>query len=453
VSVPGARGAPAPHDDLQAGSPDVLRRELGVFGATMMGLGAMVGTGVFVSIGVAAGVAGPAVVAAIALAAGVAACNALSSAQLAASHPVSGGTYEYGYRYLHPWLGFTAGWMFLCAKSASAATAALGFSGYALNSFGFGAGGGPALTALAAGTVAALTLLVLSGIRLSNLANVAIVSVSLASLATFVLTGLPRAWSEGAANLTRFEGTRAEAAFWPALLQATALLFVAYAGYARIATLGEEVRDPRRTLPRAIVASLLVALVVYVAVGLVAVAAVGADQLGSLAEERAAPLELAARTFPWGGAGAVVAVGAMTAMLGVLLNLILGLSRMELAMGRRGDLPAALARLDPARTTPYVAVIGSGAPVLALTLVGDVRTTWSFSAFTVLIYYAITNLAALRLPEAERRYPRWVAGLGLAACLGLAFWVDRPVWIAGLALLALGLGFRAARRRLTGAEA
>jgi APA family basic amino acid/polyamine antiporter len=113
-----------------------LKREVGVFGATMMGIGSMVGAGVFVSIGIAAGIAGPAVLLAIALAAVVATCNALSSAQLAASMPVSGGTYEYGYAYLTPWLGFTAGWMFLCAKTASAATAALGFAGYLLQLLG-----------------------------------------------------------------------------------------------------------------------------------------------------------------------------------------------------------------------------------------------------------------------------------------------------------------------------
>ena len=113
-----------------------LRHDVGVFGATMMGIGSMVGTGIFVSIGIAAGVAGPAVLLAIALAAIVATCNALSSSQLAASMPVSGGTYEYGYAYLKPWLGFTAGWMLLCAKTASAATAALGFAGYLLQLVG-----------------------------------------------------------------------------------------------------------------------------------------------------------------------------------------------------------------------------------------------------------------------------------------------------------------------------
>ena len=105
-----------------------LQRELGLAGATVTGLGSILGTGVFVSLAIAAGITGPSVILAIVLAAGLALCNALSSAQLAAAHPISGGTYEYGYKYLSPRLGFTAGWLFLCAKTASAATAALGFA-------------------------------------------------------------------------------------------------------------------------------------------------------------------------------------------------------------------------------------------------------------------------------------------------------------------------------------
>ncbi len=157
-----------------------LQRELGVSGATMMGLGSIVGTGIFASIGIAAGVAGPAVLLAIAVAALVATANGLSSAQLAASHPVSGGTYEYGYRYLNPRLGFTAGWVFLLAKSASAATAALGFAGYLLDALGVA---DPRwLTPLALTAVATLTGVVLAGIRRSNTTNIVIVSVTLSAL-------------------------------------------------------------------------------------------------------------------------------------------------------------------------------------------------------------------------------------------------------------------------------
>lgn len=430
------------------GPIEALRRELGVFGATMMGLGAIVGTGIFVSVGIAAGIAGPAVVVAIAIAAGVASCNALSSAQLAASHPVSGGTYEYGYEYLRPSVGFTAGWMFLCAKSASAATAALGVGGYLLHALGESEPGRWAVTAVGGGVVVAVTLVVASGIRLSNVANVAIVSVTLLSLLIFVLAGLPLAWARGAENLGRFAGTQAADAFWPALLQGTALMFVAYTGYGRIATLGEEVREPRRTIPRAIILTLLVSMALYLAVGAVAVAAVGAAALGGSTGTEAAPLEVVARELAWPGAAYVLAVGAVTAMLGVLLNLILGLSRVLLAMGRRRDMPSVVGRLNRERTTPLAAVVVSGGIVLALALLGDVKTTWSFSAFTVLLYYAITNLAALALPARHRLYPRWISVLGLLACLFLAFWVDRPIWLAGSGLLLLGLAWHGVARHL-----
>jgi APA family basic amino acid/polyamine antiporter len=386
----------------------------------MMGLGSIIGTGVFVSIGIAAGIAGPAVVIAIAIAAAVATCNALNSAQLAASHPVSGGTYEYGYRYLTPALGFAAGWMFLCAKTASAATAALGFAGYLLN---VTVQDSRLLSLSAVGTVAVLTGIVVSGIRFSSHVNIAIVSITLASLASFVVAGAPAVSTERLAM--DFEPV--------SLLHASALMFVAYTGYGRIATLGEEVRRPRRTIPRAIVITLLASMLVYVAVAIVAVGAAGAERLSTATAEKAAPLETVARDFPW-RVHWFVAVGAMTAMLGVLLNLVLGLSRVLLAMGRRGDMPAATANVN-------VSVVAVAAVVAALAATGSVKTTWSFSAFTVLIYYAVTNLAALRLPDSERIYGKPWAWAGLAACLALAFAIEWPIWLAGLGILGLGLAW------------
>jgi len=137
----------------------------------------------------------------------------------------------------------------------------------------------------------------------------------------------------------------------------------------------------------------------------------------------------------------------MTAMLGVLLNLILGLSRVAFAMGRRGDLPSATARLDRRGSTPFVAVIGVGVVVAALASTGSVATTWSFSAFTVLVYYAITNVAALRLKREDRLYSPVFAWCGLAGCLFLAFWVDRAIWLTGLGVIGIGLLWHALRRR------
>lgn len=417
-----------------------LQRQLGVFGAVMMGLGSIVGTGVFVSIGIGAGIAGPMVVLAILLAALVATCNGFSSAQLAASHPVSGGTYEYGYKYLNHWLGFSAGWMFLSAKSASAATAALGFAGYLLNLAGVESGLWRTVVALAA--VALLTAVTVGGIRRSNLTNIVIVSVTLCALVLFIIFGLPGLVANLSTNFSAFWSVgpdAVDAAPWRALLHATALMFVAYTGYGRIATMGEEVREPATTIPRAIITTLIVTALLYGLVGLVAVGNVGAEPFAALTVETAAPLEAIAEGFGIPGLGLLLAIGAMTAMLGVLLNLILGLSRVLLAMGRRGDMPAATARIDAAGTTPYVAVIVMGCVIGLLALTGSVKTTWSFSAFTVLIYYALTNLAALRLPIEARRFPRWIAVAGLVACLFLAVWVEPLVWASGLALLAVGL--------------
>ena len=165
---------------------------------------------------------------------------------------------------------------------------------------------------------------------------------------------------------------------------------------------------------------------------------VGTDIFYKTTTEKAATLEIVARGFGVPGANWVLALGALTAMTGVTLNLILGLSRVLLAMGRRRDFPAVVARLDRSGTTPYVAVILTGAIIGGLVLLGNVRTTWSFSAFTVLIYYAITNFCALRLPVDKRLYPRWIAVVGLAACLSLAFFVEPRIWIFGLGLILLG---------------
>lgn len=422
------------------GAGQSLRREVGVFGAAMMGLGSIIGTGVFVSIGIAAGITGPSVVLAIFVGAVVAVFNGLSSAQLAANHPVSGGTYEYGYRYLSPWFGFTAGWLFLLAKSASAATAALGFAGYVLNAFGSESRAWLVPSAIL--LIMVLTLVVLAGVRHSSRTNIVIVTITLASLAFFVIAGLPSALSRGAASFTPFFDPQEGRSSLSALLYAAALMFVAYTGYGRIATLGEEVREPRSSIPKAIVAALIAALVVYGSVAIVGVGAAGTEGL-SAAGSRAAPLEVAARGFGVPLAPLVLAIGAITAMIGVLLNLLLGLSRVLLAMGRRRDMPARLGRLDASGRTPTAAVILAGALVAGLAAIGDVRTTWSFSAFTVLGYYAITNLAALALPSEHRYYPRWMAFAGLSSCVALAFFVDTAVWITGLGLVGVGLVWHA----------
>lgn len=420
----------------------MLARVVGLWGAVWLGLGSILGTGVFVSLGIAAGVVGSGVVLATALAALVAAANGLSSAQLAAAHPVSGGTYEYGHRLLHPAAGFAAGWMFLAAKSASAATAALGCAGYLLHGIGFESGVVTRVV-VALVIVFGLTALVAGGVRRSNRTNLVIVSLTLVALGAFVVFG----WLSVEASLL---GERVGPAAWreairsPAnLLHATALIFVAYTGYGRIATMGEEVTEPGRNIPRAIIATLVTSLLLYVAVAATTVAVVGPAAFAASTHGAAAPLEVVAKSFRHSQVAWLVAVGAVTAMAGVLLNLLLGLSRMLLGMARRREVPVGLSYISDATRSPTRAVWAVGAAIAALVLLGDIKATWSFSAFTVLVYYGLTNLAALRLPTGSRRFPRWIAWAGLLACFGLAFFVEWKVWLTGLALLAVGFALRA----------
>lgn len=425
-----------------------LRRELGVFSALMLGLGSILGTGIFVSVGIAAGVAGPSVLLAIALAGALALCNALSSAQLAAHHPTSGGTYEYAHVLLSPSLGFVAGWTFLIAKSASAATAALGFAGYTLALINLHS---PALSAtLAPGAVALLTILVLTGLRRSSAVNALLVAVTLAALLCFILACAPAAIHGRSNFLPFFNSPTADTLpALPRLLEATALMFVAYTGYARIATLGEEVRSPRIVIPRAILLTLALSGALYLLVAAAAIGAAGAGTLASATQGRAAPLAALTALVASPIAAKVVAIGAIAAMLGVLLNLILGLSRVALAMARRADLPRPLARIcERGRSSAPLATITVGAVILGLTLIGSVKLAWSFSACAVLIYYAITNLAALRLPRAQRLYHSAIAWIGLVGSLSLAFWVEPRVWITCALVIAAGFALRAISKRL-----
>jgi APA family basic amino acid/polyamine antiporter len=397
-----------------------------------VGLGAILGAGLFVVTGVAAGIAGAAFVLGLLLAGAAAACNALSSAQLAAAYPQAGGAYEYGYRLLSPAAGFAAGWLFLIAKLAAGGTVALGFGGY-LEQLLPGVPARPAAVA----AVALLTVANLYGIRKAGRLNTAIVTLTVAVLIAFVLAGLP-AFTPG--NLRPFAPRG-----WSGVLEAAALLFFAYTGYARVATLGEEVRDPRTTIPRAILLALGGSLLLYTAVSVVAVGAVGAPALAATR----APLERAAAAMGVPGLPAVVTLGAATAMLGVLLSQILGISRMLFALARRGDLPRGLARVHPAHSVPDRAVWLTGAVILGLTVFGNLEWVLGAAAFTILLYYAIANLAALRQPAAERLAPPWVSVVGLGLCLLLAAALPPRVIGAGTTLLLAGFAFRWILHRLS----
>lgn len=407
-----------------------LRRDLHLIDAIAIGLGSVIGAGIFVVIGVAAKAAGPAFLLGLIIAGIAAACNALSSAQLAASYPQSGGTYEYGHGLLHPGLGFAAGWMFLASKLAAGGTVAMGFGSYLSRLF-------PVIPqrGAAAFAVVLLTGANLFGIKKAGRLNTAIVGLTLATLLYFVAAGIP---SFSAGNLRPFAPQG-----WRGVMEAAALLFFAYTGYARLATLGEEVNRPERTIPRAILVTIAVSVILYSAVALVAVGAVGSVAMA----KSASPLQRAAETFSWPKTPWVVGLGATTAMLGVLLSQILGISRMTFAMARKGDLPRFFERVHPDYGVPNYGIVFCGIVLLSLGLFGTLQWVVSAAAFTILIYYGITNLAALRLPAERRLYPKWIAALGLISCLLLAFSLSAKTILSGMAVLAAGFAFRVAFRK------
>jgi APA family basic amino acid/polyamine antiporter len=408
-----------------------LRRVLGLRDAVGIGFGAIVGAGIFVVTGLAAAIAGPGLLLALPLAAVAAAANALSSAQLAAEYPQAGGTYEYGYRVLHPWAGFAAGWMFLASKTAAAGTVGLGIAAY-LERIAPGLPG----RAVALAAIALFTAVNALGVRKSSAANLGIVAISTLSLLAFAAAGMARF---DAAHLRPFAPAGAGG-----VPRAAALLFFAYTGYARVATLGEEVRDPRRTIPRAILVTVAGVSVLYLLVALAAVGGAGADVLA----RTGAPLAEAARAMRVPALEPAVAAGAVCAMLGVLLSQLLGLSRMVFAMARRGDLPRALARVDERSGAPVRAVllVGTGAALAAA--FGTLGAIVPAASFAILLYYGVANLAALRMPRAARLYPSAVPVIGLAACLGLAASLAPRTIGVGLAVLAAGFVVRAAVRAL-----
>ncbi|WP_329192329.1 MULTISPECIES: APC family permease [unclassified Streptomyces] len=410
-----------------------LRRHLGVFDAVVIGLGSMIGAGIFAALAPAAGAAGSGLLPGLALAAVVAYCNAASSARLAARYPRSGGTYVYGRERLGDFWGYLAGWGFVVGKTASCAAMALTVGWYVWPGQAH---------AVAVAAVVALTAVNYVGVQKSAWLTrgiVAVVLTVLAAVVTACLTG-------GTAQTARLDvGTDATAG---GVLQAAGLLFFAFAGYARIATLGEEVRDPKRTIPRAIPLALGITLVVYAAVAVAVLAVLGPDRLA----HTAAPLAEAVRDAGVPGLAPVVRAGAAVAATGSLLALILGVSRTALAMARDRHLPHALAAVHPRFRVPHRAELAVAAVVAVLAATTDLRGAIGFSSFGVLVYYALANASAWTLTSAEGRPPRIVPVVGGAGCLVLAFALPAASVLSGAAVIAAGAaayGLRKARASRT----
>lgn len=388
----------------------------------------MIGAGVFSAFAPAAVAAGSGLLIGLVIAAVVAFCNATASAQLAAQYPTSGGTYIYGRERLGQWPGFLAGWSFVIGKTASCAAMALTVAAYVA----------PAgwEKPFAVAVVLLLAAVNYFGVtRTAGLARIIVIAVVVV-LAVVVVVGL----GSGAARPdTAFTGLFAGG--WYGILQSAGLLFFAFAGYARIATMGEEVRDPRRTIPRAIVIALAITLVIYAVIAVTTLLVIG-------------PARLAASTGPLlevvtaSGAGwlvPAVRVGAALAALGALLALIAGVSRTTLAMARNADVPRWLGAVHPRYRVPHRAELALAVVVCVLVLTVDLRGAIGFSSFGVLLYYLVANIAAFTQDGADRRYPRVLQVAGAIGCLLLVATLPLGSIIGGLVVLAVGIGYRAVR--------
>ncbi|NEP03040.1 MAG: amino acid permease [Symploca sp. SIO2E9] len=415
--------------------PKQLKRELGWFGSASMGLASVIGVGIFVSIGIAAGISGSAVIGALVVAGLLGACNSLNLAQLAASHPVSGGIYEYGYKYLTPALGFTGGWIYFLSKIAVAATAALGFAGYLLNTTGFN--DSRVLIVVAEAAVLIVTLIVIGGMRSFKVTTIAVVSVTILSLLFLIIAGSFVCLANGFEHLSFANSSSGNSI--KNFLESVALMFISYNGAARISMMSEEITEPRKNIPKAILLTIVVTMLLYVGVAVVSLGSIGVEAFSKATTEQAAPLQVVASSFGIPGAANILAVGAITSMLSILLTIILGVSRILLAMGRRGDMPSFFAQLNSSGTTPYWAVLFLGIAIALLVLTGDVKVTWSFAAFGSMYRCFLVSLAALQLSQQERLYPQWLSGISLFSSLFLAFWVEWQIWLIGLGVIGVGV--------------
>jgi APA family basic amino acid/polyamine antiporter len=408
--------------------PGALARRLNLGDAVVIGLGSMIGAGIFASFAPAAAAAGAGLLIGLVLAGFIAFCNATSSAQLAAQYPTSGGTYVYGRERLGEWPGFVAGWSFVVGKTASSAAMAITFATYAVPTAW--------VKPVAILAVVALTVVNTLGITRTALLTRILVAVSLLALTLAVVIGFTHTAASAAAP-----GTPPTVY---GILQSAGFLFFAFAGYARIATMGEEVVDPARTIPRAITTALIITLVVYALVALSALHALGPAGLASAP----APLGAVAATTGADWPGIVIRIGAAAASLGALLAMVAGIGRTSLAMARNRDLPGWFAAVHPRFHVPYRAELALGLVVCVLVAVTDLRGAIGFSSFGVLLYYFVANLSAWTQDRSRRRYPRALAIAGAVGCLVLVATPPPTSIIAGIVVLAVGVGYRVVRLRV-----
>ncbi len=420
---------------MQKSDEKGLLRSLTLKDAVGVGLGAIIGAGIFVVTGIAAGVSGPAFLVGLLVAGIIATFNALSSAQLASRYPHSGGTYEYGYILISPAFGFSAGWMFLVSKLAGAGFVAIGFGSYFYQLVPIGS---PITYSVLA--VILLTLANYFGIKKAGVLNLVIVTITVLSLIYLAFSGIPE---------VNFENFKPFAQYGiSGIAEAAALLFFAFTGYGRIATLAEEVTNPKKTIPKAIIITIVTAILLYSVISVVAIGVIGTERMAS----STSPLQVVADALNTPAISIIITIGASTAMLVLLLSKILLISRVMLAMGRRNDLPTVFKNIHKKYRVPHIGILFTGLIILIITLVGSFEFIVRAATFTILLYYSITNIAAIKQPKEDSMYGRLIPTLGLIGCLAMSASLPLNVVFSGIGLLLAGFVIRFLFHRIYGRQ-
>jgi len=412
--------------------PAGLKREIGLFGATALGIGAIIGSGIFVVTGIVAGIAGPAMIISVLIAGIIALFSALSVAELSVFLPEEGGTYVYAQKLISPFAGFIAGWIWIFSNIFVGAAVSLGFAHYFVTLF-------PAIPVKGIAVVICLIFIIINyiGLKESTLLNNLLVTLKVLILVFFIAFGL------GFFNSSHMMPLAP--AGISGILSGAALIFFAYTGFARVTIMAEEVKDPEKTIPRSIFLALAISTILYILVSVIAVGLVGASGLSQSGSPLATAIGITGSTT----AVLLISSGAMIATASVLLTTIMGISRIMFAMARTGDLPAFLKRIHPHFSTPHYAIWISGACMIAAILLADLTLVVAVSTFAMLIFYLIANIAAFRIPSKYQQYPALVPVIGAVSCLGLIGFLTINSWIVGIIGLALGIVWYFIQHRIT----
>jgi len=398
-----------------------LKRTLGLFDAFAIGIGAIIGSGIFVVTGIAAGLAGPALLISLIIGAIISGFTALSFAELAQAMPEEGGGYKFAHELISPFAGFISGWLWILSNVVTGVVVSLGFASYLALFIPFPVN----VNVIAALACLVVTLINFLGARGSSLINDILVIIKLLILAFFVVFGL------GAVKLENFSPFIPNGGI--GIMQGATLIFFAYSGFARITLVSEEVRDPKKNIPLAIILALGISTVVYMLVSFTAVGLVGYKALASSGSPLAEAASSVGKNLTY-----FVSAGALFATLSVLLTTLLGLSRISFAMARERDLPQLFTQLDK-RATPYYTVLVFGFIMAILSLFTNLLQAIALANFGSLLYYLITNYAALKLEE--RVYPRIIPVLGIITCTVLLLFLTREAWTIGCMVLLAGSAF------------